>query len=265
MSAAARRITLAALAIAGSLGAAPAGAETVTVFAAASLTDAMTAVADAFTAATGGRVVLSFAASSTLARQIENGAPASLYVSASTTWMDRLDAAGLLAAGKRVDLLGNRLVLVAPADVAVAVAVDDDLDLAALLDGGRLAVADPDHVPAGLYAKAALQSLGLWGGAEPRLARTGDVRAALVLVARGEAPLGIVYRTDAINADRVREVGRFPADSHPPIVYPAAVVGEFDGAPADAFFRYLQGDEAGGIFAGFGFTVMVRGGSAEPN
>lgn len=231
---------------------APAAEDQPLVFAAASLTDAMTAVAEAYTAETGHDVALVFASSSALARQIENGAPAAQFISANPAWMDRLEVAGLLQAGSRSDLLGNRLALIAPADFAAEASTG--LDLVALLDDGRLAMGDPDHVPAGIYAKAALLSLGLWEAARPRLARTGDVRGALALVARGEAPLGIVYATDAAATDRVRVVALLPADSHPPIVYPAALRAGA-GDRARAFAGFLRGDAARRIFTAHGFAV----------
>lgn len=240
-----------------------AGAE-VTVFAAASLTESMTAAAEAYAAETGTTVAVSFASSSSLARQIENGAPADVFVSANADWMDRLDSAGLLVPESRVNLLRNRLALVAPTDAVGKSIVDAGLDLSRLLGDGRLAVGDPDHVPAGHYARAALQSLGLWRVAEPRLARAGNVRAALVLVARGEVPLGIVYATDAAASDRVDIVGLFPADSHPPIVYPAALtLGAGDAA--GAFLRYLTGAEARRIFVAHGFEIFVEAPGDRPS
>ena len=235
------------------------------VFAAASLADAMTAVADAYKSETGQEVSLVFAASSALARQIENGAPAAVFVSANPGWIDRLDEAGLLAAGSRIDLLGNRLALIAPRASTATAEITPDLDLPSLLGGGRLAIGDPDHVPAGLYGRAALESLGLWADAEPHLARTGDVRGALVLVARGEAPLGIVYATDATITDEVRLVGLFPADSHPAIVYPAAVTFGADESAHD-FLEFLTGTQAQAIFRARGFSVLTgaNGGRLDP-
>lgn len=242
----------------------------ITVFAAASLTDAMTAATDAFTAATGIPVRLSFASSSTLARQIEAGAPADLFASANESWMDYLAERGMIDLGSRVSPLANTLVLVAPtegsaASVAAPAEAPDGLPpgtaLADLLESvlganGRLAVGDPDHVPAGLYARQALETLGLWSAMEGRLARADNVRAALALVARGEAPAGIVYATDAAIADGVAIVARFPADSTGPITYPFALLPDAGPAAAD-LLSFLTGPTAGAIFAEFGFTAAA--------
>jgi len=244
--------------LAAALCAIPATArEPVTVFAAASLTDAVERIAESFEAETGTPVRLSFASSSTLARQITAGAPAQIYLSANERWMDHVAEAGLIAPETRVSALGNRLVLIAPADSPLAdVAIDGELDLTALLDDGeRIAVGDPDHVPAGLYAKDALASLGLWEAAADHLARTADVRAALALVATGEAPLGIVYATDAAVSDDVKVLGRFPEDSHTPITYPFAIVAGAATPAVEAFFAYLRGPEAAAVFEDAGFTV----------
>lgn len=231
-----------------------AAADGTTVYAAASTTNAVTDVAAAFTKETGLVVTPSFASSSTLAKQIEEGAPAEIFISANSKWMDYLADKGLVAQASRADLLGNDLVLIAPKDSAVeAVAITETLDLAALLDGGRLAVGDPDHVPAGQYARAALEKLGLWETAEQALARQNDVRSALVLVERGEAPLGIVYSTDAAISKGVKIVGTFPADSHPPIAYPVALVKETDAARR--FLDFMKSPAARDIFAGYGFRV----------
>ncbi len=176
-----------------------------------------------------------------LARQIEAGAPADVFVSANEAWMDALEEQGLIDAGSRVDLLRSRLVLVAHGDAAAPVGIGPEMDLAALLDGGRLAMGLVDSVPAGIYAKAALEGLGQWGAVEPMLAQTDNVRAALALVAAGEAPYGIVYATDAVAEDGVTVVGTFPEDSHPPIVYPAAVVAASDNPLAAEYLAFLQG------------------------
>ena len=224
------------------------------VFAAASLTDAMTEIAGAFSAATGIRAQFSFAASSTLARQIEYGAPASVFISANRLWMDRLEEAGLIVAASRSDIAGNRLAVIAPASAGSPTDFTPSRDLARLLGDGRLAVADPDHVPAGIYARAALESLGLWRDMQPRLARSGDVRGALALVARGEAPLGIVYASDAEVTDRVRAIALLPADSHPPIAYPAALTATA-GDDARAFLPFLRGPAAQAILRARGFSA----------
>jgi molybdate transport system substrate-binding protein len=231
--------------------------EPVTVFAAASLTDAVERIAALYEAETGAPLRLSFAASSTLARQIEAGAPADIYLSANRRWMDYLVGAGLIDPDSRVGPIGNSLVLVAPEDSPLnEVAVDETLDLAALVEpGARIAVADPDHTPIGLYAREALESLGLWEAAEGRLARTADTRAALALVQSGEAPLGIVYATDAAIGDRVKVVGRVPPDAHREIVYPFAVVAGERGPEVARAFAFLTGAEARAVFAEAGFSL----------
>lgn len=251
-----RRIVAAALTAAGLLAASvlPAAADSTTVYAAASTTNALAEVADAFTAETGITVRPSFASSSTLAKQIEQGAPAEVFISASGTWMDYLAEKGLVVAGSRTDMLGNELVLVAPADGPVeSVEIGQDLDLAALLDGGRLAVGDPDHVPAGQYARAALEHLGLWAQIGPRLARQNDVRSALALVERGEAPLGVVYATDAAVSEGVKIVGTFPRGSHPPITYPVALVKDTEAGRA--FMAFMKTESAKETFVRHGFAV----------
>ncbi len=224
----------------------------VRVYAAASTTDAISEALAELEAAGGPVIQASFGASSTLARQLEHGAPADLFLSASPAWMDRLEQVGRVVPGTRTDLLSNQLVLVAPAgeqplgpDLALA-----DL-LAARLAEGRLALADPDHVPAGQYARQALEALGLWEGVEDRLAPAGDVRAALAWVERGEAPLGLVYRTDALVSDRVVTLATLPADLHHPIAYPVAAVGEGDAVRSALAF--LTGEQAAAVFARHGF------------
>ncbi len=245
-----RRTFLAGMLALMPLGAA--AAERVTVFAAASLGDVLQDAAAAFARHADVEVVVAAAGSSVLARQIAAGAPADLFVSANTDWMDVLERDGLIRAGTRANVARNTLVLVA--HDAGAVALSPDLDLAALLGEGRLAVALTEAVPAGIYARAALRHLGLWEAAAPRLAEADNVRAALALVAMGEAPYGIVYATDAEAEPRVRVVATFPAESHPPILYPAAVTRDA-AAPgaALAFLDFLRGDEARAIFARHGF------------
>lgn len=247
-----------AIALALLLGVLPAASATEppTVFAAASLTEAMEAAADAYEEKTGIRVRFSFASSSTLARQIEAGAPADLYLSANEAWMDYLGERGLIRSESRTSPISNALVLIAPADGgSAAVELSADTDLAVLLgDDGRLAVGDPAHVPAGIYARQGLQALGLWDDLEPRLARADDVRAALALVARGEAPLGIAYSTDARISDKVRVVGRFPAGSHDPITYPFALVPASPSDEARALFDFLTGEEAMAVYETHGFV-----------
>ena len=229
----------------------------VTVFAAASLTHAFERIGALYEERTGRPIRFSFAASSTLARQIEAGAPAQIYASANERWMDHVAAAGLIDADSRISPIGNRLVLIAPADSPLReVTVDETLDLAGLIgDGARVAMADPDHTPVGLYAREALETLGLWSQAEGLLARTADVRAAVALVETGEAPLGLVYATDAASSHRVRVVGRVPEDAHTPISYPFAIVAERQTPKVRQVFAFLTGPEAARIFEDAGFTA----------
>jgi molybdate transport system substrate-binding protein len=234
--------------------------EPVTIFAAASTTDALNEIAEAFAARTGGSLRPVLAASSTLARQIAQGAPADLFLSASIQWMDELDGQRLLAPGTREPLLANRLVLIAPADSPLALRLAPGLPLAALLGDGRLAVGDPAHVPAGIYARQALEALGLWDQVADRLAQAANVRAALALVDRGEVAAGIVYETDAAIAPRVKIVDAFPDAVTPPIVYPLAIVAGRDRPAVRAAYDFLRGDEAAAIFARHGFT-RARAGS----
>jgi molybdate transport system substrate-binding protein len=230
-----------------------AGAPTLTVYAAASLTDALGEIAVAWTHAGGHPVRLSFAASSVLARQVEAGARADAFVSADATWMDYLERRGLLVPRTRANVAGNTLVLIAPADSRVSLAIGPGFPLRAALGRGRLALADPDTVPAGRYARAALATFGVWSEVATRTAVADDVRRALAFVARGEAPLGVVYETDARREPRVRIVDRFPASSHPPVEYPAAALR--GGAPDGArFVEFLRGPVAAAIFARHGFT-----------
>ena len=226
----------------------------ITVFAAASLTDVLQEIGKAFREKTGVGVRFSFASSSALAKQVETGAPADAFVSADGEWMDYLANHGSVDLKSRRNVAGNELVLIAPADSDVKLAIAKDFPLVAALGEGRLAVADPASVPAGRYAKAALTSLGVWAQAEPHLAPAESVRAALALVSRGEAPLGIVYRTDARVEPKVKVVGVFPPVSYPPIVYPAALLANGAGAAA-AFVEFLASPDAQGIFARYGFTA----------
>jgi len=230
---------------------------TLLVFAAASLTEALEAVDGAFSAATHIEVKTSYAASSLLAKQIEAGAHADVFFSADREWMDYLDTRGLLRSSTRADVLGNTLVLIAPLQSPVQLQIAPGFPLLAALDGGRLATADPDSVPAGLYARAALTHLGVWAAVEPHLARGENVRAALAYVARGDAPLGIVYGTDARAEKRIRVVAVFPAGTHPPIVYPAAVTAQ-GRAEAARYVEFLRGQPAQEIFARYGFSAPPR-------
>ncbi len=241
-----RRRLLAALAAAIASAAVPhpgaAQDHTIVVFAAASMNNALNEVDAAFTKKTGVKVVASYAASSALMKQIERGAPADVFVSADVNWMDYGAQRNLIKNDTRINLLGNRLVLIAPQDSKIGnVAIAPGFDLAALAASGRIAIGDMRAVPAGLYAKAALEKLGIWAAVEPKLAMAENVRAALILVARGEAPLGIVYATDAKVEPNVKIVGVFPVDSHPPIVYPAALTANAkpDAVPYLAFLGSL--------------------------
>lgn len=236
----------------------PAAAENVTVFAAASMTNALAEIEDRFEAETGHDLTVSLAGSSALARQIRQGAPADVFISANADWMDTLEAEGLIAPDSRFDLLGNAIVLIAHGEGAAPVGIGPDLDLAGMLDGGRLAMALVEAVPAGIYGKAALTSLGLWEAVAPSVAQADNVRAALALVAVGEAPLGIVYATDAVAEDGVAVIGTFSPDSHPPIVYPAAAVAGRDGPAVHAFLDWLRGPAARAAFERQGFTVPAR-------
>jgi molybdate transport system substrate-binding protein len=229
----------------------------VTVFAAASLKNAMDEALVAYTARAGVPARASYAASSAIARQIEQGAPADLFVSADADWMDYLQRRGLIEAASRRDLLSNHLALIAPAGSGVSLRIARGMPLAAALGGERLAVAGPD-VPAGRYAQASLTALGVWDGVKDRLARAESVRAALAFVAQGETPLGVVYDTDARIEPRVRIVALFPDDSHPPIVYPAALVAGARGPHAADCLAFLEGPEAGAIFRRYGFITKAR-------
>ena len=259
-----RRLLLSSLAalatLAASIGttypAVAAAPAPITVFAAASLTDALQAVGKEYTARTGVPVRFSFASSSLLARQIESGAKADVFVSADLNWMDHAQKAGRIAPGSRRKLLRGRLVLIAPADTSIALKIAPGFPLVhALGPNGRLAVGDPGYVPAGIYAQTALTRLGVWQSVQGRLARADNVRVALSYVARHEAPLGIVYETDAQAEKGVRIVGVFPEASHPPIDYPAALVR--GATPASrAFLAYLQSPTAKATFRRYGFRTF---------
>jgi molybdate transport system substrate-binding protein len=233
-------------------------ADALVVFAAASLTDSLQKVTDAYTRSTGIEVKLSFASSSALAKQIENGAPADVFIAADQEWMDYVADKELIRKDSRSDLLGNRLVLIAPADSTVALKLATGAPiLTALGSQGRLAAGEPTSVPAGKYAKAALTSLGIWGDLEKRLAPAENVRVALSYVARGEAPLGIVYATDAAAEPKVRVVAVFAESTHPPITYPAALT-KTARAGARAYREFLQSAAATAIFTQAGFWVVRR-------
>lgn len=230
----------------------PAQAEQVTIFAAASLKTALDRIAADWQADTGDEALISYGGSSALARQIVEGAPADLFISASVGWMDEVEAAGLLQPEGRRDLLGNRLVLIAGGDAAPM--SDWPADPVGLLQGGKLAMALVDSVPAGQYGKQALESLGLWDDLAPHVAQADNVRAALALVATEAAPFGITYASDAIAEPRVTAVYTFPEDSHDPIIYPAARIS--DNALATGFMDALSSPEAAQVFRENGFTTL---------
>jgi len=248
----------AAIAVAALPQAAVAQEKSITVFAAASLKNALDEVDSLFTKQSGIKVVASYAASSSLMKQIEQGAPADVFLSADIDWMDYGIKHNLIKNDTRKDLLGNRLVLIAPKDSKIGnVTIAPGLDLAALVGSGRIATGDVRAVPAGLYAKAALEKLGIWPSVESKIAMAENVRAALVLVARGEAPLGIVYETDAKVDPSVRIIGVFPEDSHPPIIYPVAMTK--DAKPdAAQYLAFLTTPEAKTVFERYGFRVLGK-------
>ena len=235
----------------------PASAD-VTVFAAASLKDALDEIAAPKPGRPGGKIAISYAASSALAQQISRGAPADIFISADLDWMDHIEKQGLVKKGTRVNLLSNRLVLVAPADSKSSFTIGSKFALASLLGDRRLAMADPDYVPAGKYGRAALKKLGVWQEVSVRVARAENVRAALAFVARGEAPYGIVYRTDALAERNVRVIGEFAASLHPPIIYPAAIVASSRSADAGGFLAYLRSPAAGAVWERHGFGRTER-------
>ncbi|CFQ18609.1 molybdate ABC transporter substrate-binding protein [Yersinia enterocolitica] len=228
----------------------------ITVFAAASLTNALQDIAAQYKKEKQVDVVASYASSSTLARQIEQGAPADLFISADQQWMDYAIDKQQMVANTRYTLLGNELVLIAPKDSKITkVEIDKKTDWKKLLEGGRLAVGDPDHVPAGIYAKESLENLGAWATLAPEMARANNVRSAMALVERAEAPLGIVYGSDAIASDKVKVVGVFPEASHKPVEYPMAIVKGHENPTVTAFYDYLKSPAAAVIFEKYGFTT----------
>jgi molybdate transport system substrate-binding protein len=230
--------------------------EAVTVFAAASTTDAVMEIGELFSSRGLGRMTASFASSSTLAKQIENGAPADVYISANKKWMDYLQAGDRIDPASRFDLLSNRIVLIVPGESPLtAVEVVPHFPLAELLGEGRLAMGDPDHVPAGIYGKQALEDLKAWSSVQDRIAPMKDVRTALVMVECGEVPLGLVYATDAAISKKVRVVGQFPPGSHPAIVYPVALVAGRQTAAAQRFGEFLRSPAAKAVFQKYGFIV----------
>jgi len=232
--------------------------EQITVFAAASLKNALDETNTAFTKTTGVKVVASYEASSALAKQIEQGAPADIFISADLRWMDYAKEHKLIKADTRVNLLGNKLVLIAPMDSKLDhIAIGDGFDIAKLAGDGRIAVADVKAVPAGLYAKAALEKLGAWTAAEPKLAQAENVRATLAFVARGETPVGIVYETDARIEPKVKIIGTFPDGSYPPVTYPVAATAN-GKATAARYLSFLATPAAKAIFERYGFSFLIK-------
>jgi molybdate transport system substrate-binding protein len=244
-----------ALAMCMLMASSAAGAADVTVFAAASLKEAMDDQARRFEAATGNKVVVSYGASNALAKQIEAGAPADVFISADLDWIDYLDQRRLLAPNTRSDLLRNTLVLIAPASSGSTLKIGPNFGLAAALGTDKLAMANPDSVPAGKYGKSALEKLGVWPSVEKQVARAENVRAALALVSRSEAPFGIVYRTDALADKGVRIVDIFPSDSHPPIIYPAALLASSKSPAAKPLLDYLRSAPARPVWEKYGFGL----------
>ena len=233
----------------------PAAAERVIVLAAASTAHVIDEVIGQFEAGPDDSVVASYAGTSALARQIESGAPADIFLAANAAWMDHVEAQGLIEPGSRQVLAGNRLVFVTGESDLAPFEPSATLDLPALLDGGRLAIGNPDHVPAGIYAREVLEALGLWPKVRSGLAPAADVRAALALVARGEAPLGIVYATDVFRIEGVHVVGAIPASLHEPIVYPVALIAGRASPLATRFFEFLTGPEGRAAFVRADFMV----------
>lgn len=234
---------------------APARGGDLLVFAAASLREALDEQVGRFESDNGAKATVSYAGSNALAKQIEAGAPADVFLPADVDWLDYLDKRKLVRGGTRIDLLRNRLVLIAPAGSRVALRIAPGFELAAAVGAGRLAMANPDSVPAGRYGREALQSLRVWSGVEPRIARTENVRAALLLVARGEAPFGIVYATDALAERRVRIVDTFPENTHAPIVYPVAIVATSRSPYAQRFIDSLTSPAARAVWVRHGFAM----------
>lgn len=246
----------AALVTALSLAVPATAADKVTVFAAASLKNALDAANAEWQKETAKETTVSYAASSALAKQIESGAPADVFISADLAWMDYLAQKKLIKDDTRSNLLGNRIVLVAPKDKAAAVEIKEGFDLAALVGDGKLAMGEVKSVPAGKYGKAALEKLGAWAGVESKVAGAESVRAALALVSRGEAPYGIVYQTDAAADPGVAIVGTFPENSHPPIIYPIALLADSQNADAAAYLEFLKSEKAAALFEEQGFTIL---------
>jgi molybdate transport system substrate-binding protein len=238
----------------------PAAAQqSITVFAAASLKNALDDTNAGFTKTSGVKVTASYAASSALAKQIEQGAPADVFISADLAWMDYASEKKLIKADTRFNLVGNKLVLIAPKDSKLDnVQISQGFDIAKLAGDGRIAVADVAAVPAGRYAKAALEKLGAWIAAEPKLAQAENVRATLTFVARGETPLGIVYETDAKIEPKVKIVGAFPDGSYPPVTYPVAAIAESKNDSVTRYLAFLRSGAAKAIFEKYGFSFLIK-------
>ena len=229
------------------------------VFAAASLKNALDSINAQWKKETGKSAKISYAASSALAKQIESGAPAQLFISADSLWMDYVEKKDLVKPETRANLLGNRIVLIAPKDKTMAVDIKPGFDLAKVIGDGRLAMANVESVPAGRYAKASLEKLGVWASVSGKLAQAENVRAALLLVSRGEAPAGIVYQTDAASDKGVTIVGTFPEETHPPIIYPVALTANAAHPDAAAFLAYIKSAKAKPLFEAQGFAVLGDG------
>jgi molybdate transport system substrate-binding protein len=229
------------------------------VFAAASLKNALDSINAQWQKETGRSAKISYASSSALAKQMENGAPAQMFISADLDWMDYVEKKNLIQPDTRSNLLGNRIVLIAPKDKAQPIAIKPGFDLARVLGDGRLSMANVDAVPAGKYGKAALEKLGVWTSISDKTAQAENVRAALLLVSRGEAPAGIVYQTDAASDKAVTIIGTFPEDTHPPIIYPIALTAGTTNPDAAAFLAYIKSDKSKPLFEAQGFTVLNAG------
>jgi len=229
------------------------------VFAAASLKNALDNINTQWQKETGKKAAISYGASSALAKQIEQGAPAQMFISANLDWMDYVAQKNLIKSDTRSNLVGNRIVLIAPKDKAQAIEIKPGFDVAKIVGDGRLAMANVEFVPAGKYGKAALEKLGVWAGVSGKVAQAENVRAALLLVSRGEVPAGIVYQTDAAGDPNVKIIGTFPENTHPPIVYPIALTANSANPDAAAFLTYVKSAKARPLFEAQGFTVLNDG------
>lgn len=247
---------LVVIVIVTTLGAGLARAADLTVFSAVSTTGAMTKIGSMFEAKTGKKIQFSFGATSTLARQIERGAPVDIFLSADHVWMNYLQDRKLIDTGSRVDILGNSLVLITPVNSDLKIKIAKGFNLAEVLKGKRIAMGDPDHTAVGIYAKESLTNLGIWSQIEPMLARADSVRASLAMVERGEVGAGILFGTEAAVSKNVRLVDTFPADSHKAITYPVALLAKARAADARAFVGYLRTPEAEEVFRQFGFILL---------